>query len=95
MKRFMTFLMLMLIVVGSSASAMAQKAKATAKRGKNDETIIYLHDKGPVLIGVQIEVRGKPHRERWEEGIRKLFEELDQDKGGILDEKEARGIPTR
>jgi Ca2+-binding EF-hand superfamily protein len=58
------------------------------------ERLIFLHDSGPVVIGVHVNVEGMSHSAAWLKGVRSMFDDLDKDKNGTLDSTESRGIPT-
>jgi Ca2+-binding EF-hand superfamily protein len=66
-----------------------------AASGKSDgHKIIYLGDRGPILIELDLHIDGKPLRIAHEALMRKLFDYLDRDGDGVLSAKEAAAVPS-
>ncbi len=84
MKRQKLFLaVLSVLALGVSASA--------AERDVQD--LVYLGEKGPVLVRLHVRIDGKPLLDVWEDFVGKLFAYLDADGDGVLSKTEAAHMP--
>jgi Ca2+-binding EF-hand superfamily protein len=59
--------------------------------------VVFQGDAGPVLLRLHIRIDGRPfrmvYREAWDEYLKALFRQLDQDGDGFLSEAEAQRLP--
>ncbi len=68
---------------------------AAAAPGESDgHKIVYLGDRGPILIELHLHIDGKPLRAAHEALMRKLFDYLDRDGDGVLSASEAAAVPS-
>jgi Ca2+-binding EF-hand superfamily protein len=62
------------------------------------QDILFRSESGPLLIRLHVQVDGKPfrraHQAAWEDYVKNLFRHLDRNGNGILDEAEARRLPS-
>lgn len=66
----------------------------TAGAAERDvQDIVYLGDKGPVLVRLHVRIDGKPLVDVWEDFMGKLFAYLDQNGDGVLSKDEALRVP--
>src|SRR6185312_1155712 len=56
--------------------------------------IAYLSQSRPVIVRLKIDSSGQPLREAWNAFVNALFDRLDADKNGIIDEKEEKKFKT-
>ncbi|HEY2908704.1 MAG TPA: hypothetical protein VGI99_00570, partial [Gemmataceae bacterium] len=69
------------------------RAEAAAPAGEPFD-IVYLSQSRPVVVRLKIDSSGQPLREAWYAFVNALFDRLDADKNGIIDEKEAKKLKT-
>jgi Ca2+-binding EF-hand superfamily protein len=56
--------------------------------------IVYLGDRGPLLIELHLRIDGKPLRSAYRTAFDKLFDSLDRDRDGVLSREEAARAPS-
>ncbi len=88
-------LSLLLIAAGFLASVPAAEPQPPQPWLAPDvQDVIYLGDTRPVLFRLHLRVDGKPCTDHWADYLKRLFDYLDRDSNGFLDEKEAGRMPT-
>jgi Ca2+-binding EF-hand superfamily protein len=58
------------------------------------QDVVYLGDKGPVLMRLHVRIDGKPLVDVWENFMGQLFAFLDVDADGVLNKAEASRVPS-
>jgi hypothetical protein len=83
-----------IILLAALAALLAvPRAEAAAPAGEPFD-IVYLSQSRPVIVRLKIDSSGQPLREAWHAFVDALFDRLDADKNGIVDEKEAKKLKT-
>jgi Ca2+-binding EF-hand superfamily protein len=90
--RFFSFCALF-TALGLLAISPLRQAVAAAPESKAHK-IVYLADRGPIVIELDLYIGGKPLRVAHDEMIRKLFDYLDHDHDGVLSKAEAAAAPS-
>jgi Ca2+-binding EF-hand superfamily protein len=57
------------------------------------QDLIYLSERGPVLLRLHLRIDGKPVREVWDQFTDRLFQHLDLDGNGVLSQSEINRAP--
>lgn len=55
------------------------------------QTVLFLGEEGPLVIGFELKTGGQAFTETWRAGLRQIIEELDKDGNGTLSRKETEG----
>ncbi len=85
----------LLLSVGITQAAEKPKPADRSKAPRYDvRDFLLLGDAHPVLLRARLVVDGKPLRVVWHQFIRQVFDSLDLDKNGVLDQKEAERVPS-
>lgn len=66
---------------------------AGGTRADDGQKVVYLGEKGPILLELHLRVDGRSFRVAYREFMKKLFEYLDTDKDGVLSKREAARAP--
>jgi Ca2+-binding EF-hand superfamily protein len=78
------------------AETPAASARPAAAAGDTQD-VVFFGDTRPVLIRLHLRIDGKPydavHRAAWDDYLKVLFRQLDQDGDGLLSEAEAQRLP--
>ncbi|MFO0843807.1 MAG: EF-hand domain-containing protein [Gemmataceae bacterium] len=69
-------------------------ASAAAPNADGKQRLVFLSDKGPIVIELNVLIDGKPFRAAHAAFLDELFKALDRDKDGVLSKKEAAGAPS-
>jgi Ca2+-binding EF-hand superfamily protein len=90
-----------LLVLGSGLLLAADTAKTPApappsagEAARDVQDLVYFTDTRPVVVRLHIEMDGKPFQERWDSYLSRLFQYLDRDGDGVLNETEAGKAPS-
>jgi Ca2+-binding EF-hand superfamily protein len=81
---------LVLLLLGLSASTAAPATDSP----RDVQDVVYLGDKGPVMIRLHVRIDGKPLLDVWEEFLDKFFASVDADGDGVLSKSEAERMPS-
>ena len=90
-------LILATVLVGLTCSMLGilclRADDAPAVEGDKLE-VVYLGEGRPVFLRFQISLRGKPARKVWQESLAELFQFLDREKTGKLNDVETANVPA-
>lgn len=70
-----------------------EKAEKVPVGSANTQDVVFLGVDRPVLIRFEVLMNGKPLQDAWDGFISHLFQQLDLNSDGTLDEREAEGAP--
>jgi Ca2+-binding EF-hand superfamily protein len=83
------------IISGMLLIALVHPGNSAAPaRGESDlQKIVYLSDRGPIVIDLHLRIDGRSFRTAYSEFMARLFEYLDRDRDGVLSKTEVHGAP--
>src|SRR5262245_15439816 len=81
------------LIVASALVLLTGVADSAAPYPVDAQKIVYLSDTGPVLIGLDVRIDGRPFRTAYRDFINGLFNYLDKDRDGVLSRAEMARAP--
>ncbi len=87
-------LMCLTVAALTAAWGFAAPKTETPKGEKDYQDIVHFADKRPVLLRLHVTVDGRPLAAIWNDYVSKVFEQLDTDKAGFLDQAKVQRMPS-
>jgi Ca2+-binding EF-hand superfamily protein len=81
------------LAIGVIACAYLCAGDEVPAAPRDVQDLIFFGETRPVLIRLHIQIDNKPFRDVWDEFMQSLFQYVDFDRDGVLDEKEIERVP--
>jgi Ca2+-binding EF-hand superfamily protein len=85
--------LLLAIFAGACACLAAADDPFPPTPPRDVQDLVFLGESRPVLIRLHVLIDGKPFREAWDEYMQAVFQFVDYDGDGVLNEKEVQRVP--
>jgi Ca2+-binding EF-hand superfamily protein len=82
------------LLTGVLAVTAGAAPSSAGKEPDDVQAMVYLGERGPVLLRLHVRIDGKPYPVGWSDFVRKLFEYADVDSSGSLAAAEVVRVPT-